>query len=108
MKSASIVDVVSSCANWKRVCPDAERLARRCTRAALANGIAATGLTLPARVELTITLTDDAQQRQLNHKYRGRNAATNVLAFPGWQPGAQLPLGAPLMLGDVVLAFETV
>jgi probable rRNA maturation factor len=31
-----------------------------------------------------------------------------VLAFPAWEPGAEIPPGAPLLLGDVVLALETV
>jgi probable rRNA maturation factor len=74
----------------------------------LADGIAAMALTSPARVELGITLIDNAGQRQLNHRYRGKRASTNVLAFPAWRPGTRTPCGAPLLLGDIVLAFETV
>ena len=36
------------------------------------------------------------------------DAPTNVLAFPAWEPGSPSPAGAPVLLGDVVLAFETV
>jgi probable rRNA maturation factor len=74
----------------------------------LHDGIAPMALTSPVRVELGITLTDDAGQQQLNYKYRGKPAPTNVLAFPAWDPNAPVPCGAPLLLGDVVLAFETV
>ena len=57
--------------------------------------------------EVTIVLTDDAEQRALNRTWRGKDAPTNVLSFPA---SAQMgePLGEPLSLGDVVLAYETV
>jgi probable rRNA maturation factor len=54
---------------------------------------------------VSIVLTDDAEQRRLNRTWRGADAPTNVLAFP--LAGAAPP-GAPVLLGDVVLAFETV
>jgi probable rRNA maturation factor len=108
VKPIAVIDILSPCTSWKQVCLDAERLARGSARAALIEGIAALGLAFPEQAELGITLTDDAEQRQLNHRYRGRDEATNVLAFSTWEPGTQLPTGAPMLLGDVVLAFETV
>src|SRR5262249_44599130 len=57
---------------------------------------------------LDVTLTDDAEQRQLNLAWRGKNASTNVLAFPALDSSVSLPAGAPLLLGDIVLAYETV
>jgi probable rRNA maturation factor len=74
---------------------------------AVIEGIAAIGFPPPARAELGITLTSDAFQQQLNQRYRGKGVSTNVLAFPAWEPAAPVPPGAPLLLGDVVLAFET-
>ncbi len=47
---------------------------------------------------LSIVLADDAFMRDLNHTYRGKDKATNVLSFPG--EGSEL--------GDVILAYETV
>jgi probable rRNA maturation factor len=108
VKSVTAIDIASSRLGWKRVCPDAERLAREAARAALAAGIPAMGLAPSARVELSIMLADDAQQRQLNRTYRRQDVSTNVLAFPAWKPGFHPAPGAPLLLGDVVLAFETV
>ena len=108
MKPIAAIDITSPCIGWKRLCPDAERLARDVARVALLDGIAATGFTSPTRVELAITLTDDAQQLQLNRRYRGQDVSTNVLAFRAWEPGMHAAPGAPLLLGDVVLAFETV
>jgi probable rRNA maturation factor len=31
-----------------------------------------------------------------------------VLAFPVWEPRVEAPPGMPILLGDVILAFETV
>jgi len=56
-------------------------------------------------VAVDITLTDDAEQRCLNRDWRGKDAPTNVLAFPGDGPVAP---GAPRILGDVVLALSTI
>ena len=108
MKPIAAIDIASPCIGWKRVCPDAQQLARDAARVALIDGIAATGFTSPTRVELAITLTDDVQQLQLNRRYRGEDVSTNVLAFRAWEPETHITPGAPLLLGDVVLAFETV
>jgi probable rRNA maturation factor len=58
-------------------------------------------------IELAISLADDAVQQGLNRDWRGIDRPTNVLAFPAWNREAPIPPGAPLLLGDVVLAFET-
>ena len=108
MTPTAAIDIASPCNSWTRICPDAEWLARETALVALADGIAATGIRSLAQVELGITLTDDAHQRQLNFRYRGQDASTNVLAFPAWEPRMHAPPGVPLLLGDVVLAFETV
>ena len=108
MKSIAAIDIASPCIGWKRVCPHAQRLARDAARVALIDGVAAMGFASATRLELSITLTDDAQQLQLNRRYRGEDISTNVLAFRAWEPGIHTSPGAPLLLGDVVLAFETV
>jgi probable rRNA maturation factor len=105
---AAAIDIAVPCASWRRICPDAEWLARDTALVALLDGIAATGIKSLAQVELGITLTDDTHQRQLNLRYRGQDASTNVLAFPVWERGIFAPPSVPLLLGDVVLAFETV
>ncbi|MDP4529850.1 rRNA maturation RNase YbeY [Alkalimonas delamerensis] len=56
------------------------------------------------QAELTIRLVDSEESRQLNHQYRGKNKATNVLSFPfQCPPGLELPL-----LGDLVICAEVV
>jgi probable rRNA maturation factor len=50
--------------------------------------------------ELTIRLVDEAEARELNHTYRQRDYATNVLSFPADVPDGMLDI--PL-LGDLVI-----
>jgi len=102
------IDIASRYDGWKSICPDLENVIRNTATAALVDGIAAIGFTSAAHIELGIMLTDDAHQRQLNRRYRGHDASTNVLAFPTWEPCAPAVAGEPVLLGDVVLAFETV
>lgn len=56
--------------------------------------------------ELAIVLTDDSSIRALNHMWRGLDEPTNVLSFPA-EVLSEMP-GAPVLLGDIVIAYETV
>jgi probable rRNA maturation factor len=95
-----LVEVAVPCSAWLDECPDAAALAAAAARAALAIGAEA------APLVVDVTLTDDAEQRRLNRTYRGTDRPTNVLAFPQAEPVRLAD--APVLLGDVVLAFETV
>ena len=54
--------------------------------------------------ELAVRLVDEPEGRTLNHDYRGRDYATNVLSFPVDLPeGIDLPL-----LGDLVICAPVV
>ena len=108
MRLISTIDVVSLHIGWSAVCPVAEGLARDAAELALVHGSAASGLAWSGPVELGVTLAGAAEQRRLNRDYRGHDAPTNVLAFPAWDPAMHLPPGAPILLGDVVLACETI
>ena len=55
--------------------------------------------------ELSILLCDDPTIRALNRRYRKKNKATDVLAFP-MQEGAG-PAPHPGLLGDVVISLPT-
>jgi probable rRNA maturation factor len=93
--------------------PDGElrQMAERAIAAAVAEvrAISATALPLSypspqgggdvPMAEVSLLFTDDDHIRRLNSAYRGKDKPTNVLSFP--------QSGGPL-LGDVILAWETV
>ena len=59
------------------------------------------------RAAACVALSDDANVRRLNATYRSKDKPTNVLSFPAQARGNATTAG-PHMLGDVVLAEETV
>ena len=90
---------------WSTALPDAAAVARSAAAAALA-----AASDLPGHVELGVVLADDGFVRTLNRDWRGQDRATDVLSFPihEWPAQAAPPAEMPFMLGDVVLARETV
>lgn len=64
----------------------------------------------PARIQLCVLLTDDAQSHALNKQYRKKDAPTNVLSFPqeDLKKGTYLPKDETVLLGDIVLAYECI
>jgi probable rRNA maturation factor len=95
-------------ARWKRASARVPMLCRAAVRAAFDRARPRLGKS-PAGIEISVVLASDAFVKALNRDYRGRDKPTNVLAFAaldGARPSA--PRGAPLLLGDVVIAFETV
>lgn len=77
---------------------------RRAAERAVAAAVDVAELDVPVGAELSLVLTDDAAIRDLNREHRGKDKATNVLSFPGFDPDeAPEPL-----LGDIVIAYETV
>jgi probable rRNA maturation factor len=91
------IDVLVQSDLWKDR-PDAEPVIRSAITKAAAV------LSTPD-VELAIVLTDDSAIRQLNRTWRGVDAGTNVLSFPTGSAGGS---GSPSLIGDVVLAYETI
>ncbi len=89
---------------WRDAEPRFEDLARRAAEAVFCHD-AARGA-LAGQVEASIVLADDALVRDLNRTYRRQDRATNVLSFANDdRPAGE---GGPCLLGDVVLARETV
>ncbi|HEY0291840.1 MAG TPA: rRNA maturation RNase YbeY [Hansschlegelia sp.] len=81
--------------------PDAEAI----VEAAAAAVFAEARLVCPADAELSVTLADDARVKALNAEWRAKDKPTNVLTFPAVEPDETADAA---MLGDVILAFETV
>lgn len=74
---------------WRVAVPDAEGAVERAALAALPPHSDAV---------VTVLLTDDATVRDLNARFRGKDAPTNVLSFPA-------PATARPHIGDVALAY---
>lgn len=73
-------------------------LRRRSLAAFLADAVEAAGL----RGEVCVLLTTDAQIRQLNRTFRGKNKPTDVLSFPAASIDDRQPLA-----GDLAISVET-
>jgi probable rRNA maturation factor len=89
-----VIEVEIEADAWLQALPDALTLVRGAAQAALAE---AQG---PEDGEVTVLLTDDAEQQGLNAQFRSKDKPTNVLSFPA-------PEFAAPHLGDVSLAYET-
>ncbi len=94
------VEFVATSRRWR-----AALAARTLARQAIAASVAACGVSLCAGAELCIHLADDPHIRELNARWRGLDKPTNVLSFPAVDPAH---LGQARLLGDIVLAYETV
>ncbi|MFM8375497.1 MAG: rRNA maturation RNase YbeY [Phenylobacterium sp.] len=88
----SEIEVLLEAGAWESSLPDAQDLAERSARAALA----AAGF----RGGLAILLADDERLAELNAGFRAKAGPTNVLSFPA-------PPNPEGWLGDIALAFET-
>lgn len=82
---------------------DAEWLAER---AALAT-LSAVWDPADGPAELSVVLADDSLVQTLNRDYRGKDKPTNVLSFALTEADSPEAEDAPTLLGDVVLAWET-
>ncbi len=93
------VEFVATSSRWRAALP-----ARSLARETIAVAAAESGVALTPGAELCIHLADDAHVRALNARWRGLDKPTNVLSFPA---AALAEVGKARLLGDVVLAFET-
>jgi probable rRNA maturation factor len=105
----STVSVTIDWAAWQAVLADPEPLCRQAISATLRRAAPAAWL---AVAEVSVLLCDDARMRGLNASYRDQDRATNVLSFPALEldPDRMPPAPGshPVLLGDIVLAAETV
>lgn len=104
------IDVIVTLPDWTSAVRGPEELCRRAVMAAcrfVRGDLASVG---PGEIECAITLGGDEQVQALNRDYRGMDKPTNVLSFANLdgEDTATPPPGAPLMLGDIVIALETV
>ena len=103
------VSVVVQDRAWNELLPRPEFVAEQASRATLDDhGVETSQVGRPHGAELCIVLASDELVQRLNREYRQVDATTNVLSFANLDgPPAAAP-DAPRLLGDVVLARETV
>jgi probable rRNA maturation factor len=58
-------------------------------------------------IGLAVVFTDNKEMQDLNYRFRGKNAPTNVLSFPADVEAPQ-PDNQEWVLGDVILAYGVV
>jgi probable rRNA maturation factor len=92
------IDISAESEGWTKV-PDLEACVRRAAEAAMLDNEAPPS-------EISVVLSDDEHIRELNKHHRGMDKPTNVLSFPAAR--MKTPAGAPRILGDIVLAYETI
>ena len=104
-----MIETVVSANQWFAV--DWQSLATRAVSATIAATPHADLATTAATIEISIRLTSDAEVQILNRQYRQQNKPTNVLSFPMVQPDLIDTVAntddGEVLLGDIVLAFET-
>ena len=92
------------CPAWAEALPEVEEICRNAASAALKDETE-----FGDNLELALVLADDVTIQGLNRDWRGQDKPTNVLSFAA-QDGDSGPGDipeAPVLLGDVILAFET-
>jgi probable rRNA maturation factor len=106
------VDCLVSDEQWRTKLPNLENTCQNLINLVLGNS--QLSLDPGQEVEVSVTLTNDAEIRELNDDHRDQDKATNVLSFPTYEAGEldcitelNLPAGMPLVLGDIIVALET-
>jgi probable rRNA maturation factor len=104
--------------DWETAATDVERLTEVAARAAFEAAEKPEILGGDTPVEMSLVLADDALVQTLNRDYRDKDKPTNVLSFAllddldDTDEDADDVLareeGMPILIGDVILAFETV
>lgn len=111
------VDILIEATQWLQALPQAEAVVARAANATIGATVerATVEREIGAPGHCAILLSDDAELRALNRRFRGQDKATNVLSFPAQDLGPQTPEhlspiagdDQPIHWGDVAIAYET-
>lgn len=102
------MDVSFDSGGWQETCANAEELIQHAAQKAFAMGCGFfKTLNKAKHVSVTIIGSDDARVHELNRDYRDKDKPTNVLSFPQLDSDEEIHTDIPVMLGDIILAFET-
>jgi len=110
------LEVSVDCGRWVEVLPKYAEIIDKCCELICNTVTEGKILNNFSHIELSIVLCDDAFIHTLNHEYREKDAATNVLSFAGlsedeherYLKNAERVPEQPFLLGEVYIAFETV
>ncbi|MBO4643135.1 MAG: rRNA maturation RNase YbeY [Alphaproteobacteria bacterium] len=91
---------------WKDAFPDVEKCVRKAASSAWKRGNTGDFKIPVKQAEISVLLTDDSAVHSLNKEYRGMDKPTNVLSFAALDDENE-PIIDPMLLGDIVVAFET-
>jgi len=101
-KTKTDIDVELRSRRWN---PDDAKAVRQAILATLDEYLPKTDL----RINVSVSLNNDQNIKELNFQWRDKDAATNVLSFPSGELDNihKWPTKQPLPLGDIILAHET-
>ena len=107
------VDIALECEGWSAKLENVEAISNAAARCGFEHASADGAGVFEPSAEVCIVLGSDDDVRQLNRDYRGLDKPTNVLSFANLEEGTSTapvghPDGAPLLLGDIIIALETV
>lgn len=102
------IEIIFETNSWEDAEPGIESVILSAALAAYGAGREALPvLETAADVSVTVICTDDSAMHELNRTHRGKDNPTNVLSFPLLTAENEIPAGVPVLLGDVILGFET-
>lgn len=110
------LEVSVDCDSWVNTLPKYDSIIDKCCELICNNVTEGKVLENFPCIELSIVLCDDAFIHSLNHEYREKDKATNVLSFSGLdendyeryvKKAEQVP-EQPFLLGEIYISFETV
>jgi len=99
------IDIIVRDELWKKAVPGVTQICSQSACRAFSAGALA-----PTRSEAALVLADDDFVAALNKEYRNKPGPTNVLSFAALDDvdaDVSVEGGAPLMLGDIIVARET-
>jgi probable rRNA maturation factor len=107
------ISVSLEAGDWEAVVADVEQRIETAARTAF-DAAERPAVLDGAPAEMSLVLADDALVRTLNRDYRDKDKPTNVLSFAllddldDTDDDLARDEGMPILIGDVILAFETV
>ena len=102
-----MIDINMQCDRWHDEKLDEADLIENTVRATLLAAQETVSLS-DKETELSVVLCDDLYIQSLNKQYRNKDKVTNVLSFPQTEFPLKEDAGDFVILGDVILAYETI